>query len=87
MACFERFQRQSEAYKRQVLPDACRRRVSIEANAPKTWAAYVGLDSCSVGIDQFGVSGPGESVMKALGITAEHVVELARSLPPSHPSA
>lgn len=87
MACFERFERQSDEYKQGILPDSCRRRVSIEASMPKTWAAYVGLDGFSVGIDRFGVSGPGESVMKDLGITAEHVVEAARSLSRSNPAA
>ena len=39
----------------------------------------VGLDGKSVGIDRFGLSGPGGEVMKVLGITAEHLVSVARS--------
>ena len=78
--CFARFDRQPAAYRDEVLPRACRRRVSIEATVTSTWAKYVGLDGISIGIDRFGLSAPGAEVMKELGITAEHVVEAAKSL-------
>jgi transketolase len=48
---------------------------------PSTWAPYVGLDGATIGIDRFGLSAPGATVMKELGMTAEHVVQVARSLP------
>jgi transketolase len=79
--CFARFDRQPAAYRDEVLPRACRRRVAIEATVPSTWARYVGLDGAVVGIDRFGLSAPGAAVMKELGITAEHVVEVAKRLP------
>jgi transketolase len=78
--CFARFDRQPAAYREEVLPRACRRRVAIEATVPSTWARYVGLDGAVVGIDRFGLSAPGATVMKELGITAEHLVEVARKL-------
>jgi transketolase len=40
----------------------------------------VGLDGVSIGIDRFGMSAPGSQVMKELGITAEHVVTMAKAL-------
>jgi transketolase len=80
MPSFARFERQPAAYRAEVLPPSCRRRVSIEATVPSTWAKYVGLDGVSIGIDRFGLSAPGAEVMKELGITAEHVVEVAKSL-------
>src|SRR5882672_4146271 len=80
MPCFTRFDRQPAAYREDVLPRACRKRVAIEATVPSTWARYVGLDGAAIGIDRFGLSAPGASVMKELGITAEHVVEIAKSL-------
>jgi transketolase len=80
MPCFARFDRQPAAYRDEVLPRSCRRRVSIEATVTRTWAPYVGLDGASVGIDRFGLSAPGAQVMKELGITAEHVVEVAKGL-------
>jgi transketolase len=80
MPCFSRFERQSAAYKEDVLPRSCRRRVAVEATVTSTWGRYVGLDGAVVGIDRFGISAPGGEVMKALGITAGHVVEAAKSL-------
>ena len=80
LPCFERFDRQDQAYKDEVLPKSCRARVAIEASVPVTWAEYVGLDGVTIGINRFGLSAPGGTVMKELGITAEHVVEAANKL-------
>ena len=80
LPCFERFDRQDAAYKDSVLPKSCRARVAIEATVPMTWMEYVGLDGAVVGINRFGMSAPGGTVMKELGITAEHVVEAAKGL-------
>jgi transketolase len=80
MPCFSRFDREPDDYRESVLPRACRKRVAIEASVPSTWAKYVGLDGAAIGIDRFGLSAPGATVMKELGITAEHVVEAARAL-------
>jgi transketolase len=77
---FARFNRQPAAYREEVLPRACRRRVAIEATVTSTWAPYVGLDGATIGIDRFGISAPGSEVMKELGITAEHVVSVAKAL-------
>src|SRR4051812_29352980 len=78
--CMERFNGQSDAYKEEVLPSACRRRVAIEAGVPELWYRYVGLDGKVVAIPRFGLSGPGNKVMEKLGITAKSVVEAAQSL-------
>ena len=81
MPCFARFDRQPAAYREEILPRACRRRVSIEATVTASWSKYVGLDGVTIGIDRFGLSAPGATVMKELGITAEHVLEAVKSLP------
>ena len=78
--CFERFLRQSAEYKESVLPNSCRKRVAIEAGVTGLWSQFVGLDGKVVGIDRFGISAPGGTAMKELGITAEAVVEAAQSL-------
>jgi transketolase len=78
--CFARFDRQPAEYKNEVLPRSCRRRISIEATVSSTWDRYVGLDGVTIGIDRFGLSAPGAEVMKELGMTAEHVVEVAKRL-------
>jgi transketolase len=76
--CLERFDRQEPSYREEVLPSTCRKRVSIEAGVTSYWYKYIGLDGKPVGIDRFGLSAPGGSVMKELGITAEHVVEAVK---------
>jgi transketolase len=80
MPCFERFNRESETYREEVLPKSCRKRVAIEAGITETWYQYVGLDGKVVGLHQFGLSAPGAEVMRERGIDAKHVLEAAKSL-------
>ncbi|MCE9587237.1 MAG: transketolase [Verrucomicrobia bacterium] len=80
MPCMERFERQDAAYREEVLPSSCRKRVSIEAGISDPWFRYVGLDGKTVAIDRFGLSAPGGTVLKELGMTAENVVKTAQSL-------
>ena len=80
MPCFERFERESDEYREEVLPSSCRRRVAIEAGVVDLWYRYVGLDGKVIGLHRFGLSGPGDQVMKEFGIDAQHVIEAARSL-------
>jgi len=75
-----RFDQQSDAYKEEVLPSAIRKRVVVEAGVTPLWYKYVGTDGRIVGIDRFGLSAPGATVLKTLGITAEAVVDAAKSL-------
>ncbi|MEO6873143.1 MAG: transketolase [Chthoniobacterales bacterium] len=80
MPCFERFARQSDSYREEVLPNECRKRVAIEAGVPQIWSQFVGLDGKIIGINRFGLSAPGNEAMKELGIDAQHVIDAARSL-------
>jgi transketolase len=77
---FHRFDAQPQAYKDEVLPPSCRRRVAIEAGVSGLWYKYVGLDGKVVGIDRFGLSAPGGKVMEVLGMTAQSVVDAVKSL-------
>jgi len=78
--CFERFLRQEPAYQEEVLPTSVRKRVSIEAGISDPWFRFVGLDGKTVAINRFGLSAPGSTVLKELGMTADAVVAAARSL-------
>jgi len=80
MPCFERFERQDAAYKAEVLPSSCTKRVAIEAGVSGLWYKYVGLDGKVIGTDKFGFSAPGDTVMKAFGLNAENLVEVAKSM-------
>jgi transketolase len=78
MPCFERFERQSPEYRESVLPKACTKRISIEAGVTDLWWKYVGTEGKALGIDRFGISAPGDVVMKQLGMTKDHVVAAAK---------
>ncbi len=78
LPCFERFERQSAEYKESVLPKSCTKRISIEAGVTDLWWKYVGTEGKPLGIDRFGMSAPGDVVMKELGMTKEHVVAAAK---------
>ena len=74
LPCFERFDRQSQEYRDSVLPPSCRKRVAIEAGVTGLWWKYVGTEGQVIGIDRFGISAPGNTVFKELGITPEAVI-------------
>lgn len=76
----ELFDRQPEAYKQSVLPDAISKRVSIEAGISLGWDRYVGKDGKVLSIDTFGASGSGGAVMEYFGFSASNVVRIAKEL-------
>ncbi len=80
MPCMERFERQDAAYREEILPAKCRKRVSIEAGISDPWFRYVGIDGKTVAIDRFGLSAPGGTVLKELGMSVENLVAVAKSL-------
>lgn len=80
MACFERFERQSDAYKASILPQSCTARIAIEAGVSDTWGRYLGLEGKAVCIDRFGLSAPGSTVMNELGISIDNICSVAQSL-------
>lgn len=80
LPCFERFERQDEAYRESVIPSSIRRRVSIEAGITDPWYRFVGLDGKAVGIDRFGLSAPGAKVLEILGMTPQNVIAAVKSL-------
>jgi transketolase len=73
----ERFDRQDADYKESVLPKSFRSRIAVEAGVSDLWRKYVGLDGVVVGIDRFGISAPGDTVMSELGISVDNVVKQA----------
>ena len=77
MPCMERFDRQEDDYRDSILPKSCRNRLAVEAGVSDLWPKYVGLDGVVVGIDRFGISAPGGTVLKELGISVENVVKHA----------
>jgi len=80
MPCTERFERQGEDYREEILPRTCKKRVAIEAGVTGLWWKYVGENGKVLGIDRFGLSAPGGTAMSELGMTAAAVVEAVKSL-------
>jgi transketolase len=80
MPSWELFEAQPEAYRRQVLPPNIRARLAVEAARPLGWSTYVGDLGYTIGVDTFGSSAPGKTVLKHYGFNVEHVVQRAREV-------
>ncbi|WP_133405724.1 transketolase [Parashewanella tropica] len=74
------FDKQSAEYKEHVLPAAITKRVAIEAAHTDFWYKYVGMNGGVVGMQTFGESAPGGTLMKHFGFTVENVVNTVDSL-------
>lgn len=80
MPCWELFDAQDDAYKQDVLPSEVWARVSIEAGVTLGWQKYTGMDGINIGVDQFGASAPYQRIYEEYGLTADKVIEAAKSL-------
>ena len=80
MPCWELFEKQPADYRDSVLPKAVKARLAIEAGATLGWKRWVGDAGDVVGLDRFGASAPGETVLRELGFSVENVVARARAL-------
>jgi transketolase len=80
MPCMELFEAQSERYRDEVLPPAVRARLAVEPGASISWGKWVGLDGDVLGLDRFGASAPGTTVLEKLGFTDENIAARARTL-------
>lgn len=72
MPSWLRFDAQDAAYRADILP-ADTLKVSIEAGVTSGWQRYTGADGLNIGIDRFGVSGPGDDVYAYLGLTPDAI--------------
>lgn len=75
MPCQEIFDRQDDSYKKKILPDSIKNRVSVECATTYGWQKYTGLAGLNIGIDSFGMSGPGNELMDYFGFTKEKIAE------------
>jgi transketolase len=80
MPSLDRFLRQDEGYRNEILPPGIRKRLAIEAAAPDSWYRIVGLDGEVIGLERFGASAPGSEVMERLGFSKQNVLDRARAL-------
>lgn len=75
MTCMELFDIQSDEYKESVLPNAMRKRLSIEMGSEYGWHKYVGLDGITMAINEFGRSAPASHVIEYFGFNVDNVVK------------
>ena len=77
--CVDVFEAQDAEYQEQVLPNAVRQRIAVEAGGVDYWHKLVGLDGKVIGMRTFGESAPGALLMEHFGFTAENIVATVKS--------
>ena len=80
MPCVELFEAQSPEYREQVLPSAVRARLAVEPGSPLSWWKWVGIDGDVHGLDRFGASAPGTTVLEQLGFEQGGIFDRAVAL-------
>ncbi|MBI5975243.1 transketolase [Staphylococcus canis] len=74
------FEQQSQEYKDSILLPNVQKRVAAEMAASLGWHKYVGMNGLVIGIDRFGASAPGDTVVKEYGFTKENILEQVKQL-------
>jgi transketolase len=77
MPCWELFNDMPEEYQEKVLPKNITARIAVEAGVSMGWERYVGAGGAIIGINNFGASAPGGTLMEKFGFTVENVVAKA----------
>ena len=80
MPSWELFERTTQRYKDSVLPPGVTARVAVEAGVSMGWERYVGSADAVIGINRFGASAPGGTVMKKYGMKTSAIVSKAMQL-------
>jgi transketolase len=79
----ELFAHQPADYQESVLPPSVPR-VAVEAALPMSWYKWVGSTGAVLGLERFGASAPYQRVYQELGITVDHIIELATTAAAAH---
>jgi transketolase len=79
MPSWRLFEQQSEDYKASIFPDHLPK-LAVEAGAPLGWWKWVGRHGDVIGLERFGASAPGATVLKELGFSADGVYARAKRL-------
>ncbi len=74
----------SKRRRRTTATRCCRRRsrtrLAVEPGASISWWKWVGLDGDVLGLDRFGASAPGTTVLEELGFSSENILARASAL-------
>jgi transketolase len=80
MPSWNLFDELSQADRDAVLPPSVRARLAVEAGVTQGWHRYVGDVGDVIGVDRFGASAPGETVLREYGFTIDNVYARAKAL-------
>jgi transketolase len=80
MPSWEIFEENSTEFKNRILPPSVKNRIAVEAGIPMGWERYVGPGGKVIGIDCYGASAPGGTVLEKYGFTANQIVETALAM-------
>lgn len=80
MPSWELFDIQPREYRDSVLLPSVRLRLAVEAGITQGWHRYTGDLGDVIGLDRFGASAPGGTVMREFGFTPENVLQRALAL-------
>jgi transketolase len=80
MPAWNRFEAQSDEYKRSVLPKDVKKRLAIEMGSPLGWDRYTGDEGDILAINTFGASAPESKILAEYGFTVENVVARVKKL-------
>jgi transketolase len=77
MPSWELFEKDTEDYRKRILPPALKKRLVIEAGIAMGWQKYAGDEGDVISIESFGASGPDKEVLRHFGFFVENVVNRA----------
>ncbi|MFA1819973.1 transketolase [Virgibacillus oceani] len=80
MPSWDRFEEQSQEYKDAVILPHVKKRLAVEMASPFGWERYVGAEGKVLGINTFGASGNGETLMEKFGFTTANVMKHVEDL-------
>ncbi|MGD9157916.1 MAG: transketolase [Desulfobacteraceae bacterium] len=76
----ELFNENPQEYKNTVIPPEVKNRIIVEAGISMGWEGFAGEKGVIIGIDKYGSSAPGGTVMANYGFTVDNIVEKAMEL-------
>ncbi len=76
--CIEFFEKQDEAYKREILGPETVKRIVVEAALRQPWDKYLKASDIFIGMKGFGESAPYQKLYEHFGITPKHIVDAVK---------
>src|SRR5699024_3367408 len=80
MPSWDKFEKQTENYKNSILPLNVKSRLAIEMGSTQGWKKYIGDEGETFGINEFGLSGPGDEVINHFNFTPYAISEKMKKI-------